>query len=133
MSSKSGVLGPGGLLHGNTMPRYLIDVLTALKEERGFTHLSLLTAAERPAETPGVKMVYAVTRRADHTTVMLTVELAEESLRVPTIVALWPGALPLEREVYDLFGVVFEGQPEPASHRAARRLRGPSAAQGLRR
>ena len=93
------------------MPRHLIDVLTALKEERGFTHLSLLTAAERPAETPGVKVVYALTRRADHTTVMLSVDLSEESLRVPTIGALWPGALPLEREVYDLFGVVFEGHP----------------------
>ena len=106
-----GVLGPGGLPHCNTMPRHLLGVLTALKEERGFTHLALLTAAERPAETPGVKMVYAVTRRSDHTTVVVSVELAEESLRVPTIVALWPGALPLEREVYDLFGVVFEGSP----------------------
>ena len=106
-----GPLGPGGIPSAHTMPRHLVDVLTALKEERGFSHLSLLTAAERPAETPGVKMVYAVTRRSDHTTVLLSVELPEESLRVPTIVALWPGALPLEREVYDLFGVVFEGSP----------------------
>jgi NADH:ubiquinone oxidoreductase subunit D/NADH:ubiquinone oxidoreductase subunit C len=106
-----GVLGPGGLPHARTTPGDLVGLMTALKNERGFTHLTLLTAAERPAETPGVKMVYAVTRLADHTHATVTVELDEGDLRVPTICGLWSGAAPLEREVYDLFGVVFTGHP----------------------
>ncbi len=34
-----------------------------------------------------------------------------EDPAIPTISDLWPGANPLEREVYDLFGVDFEGHP----------------------
>ncbi len=109
-----GVLGESPVRIASTTPDDLLGVLAQLKA-RGFTHLSLLTAAELPAETPGetrgVKMVYAVTRRADQTRVMLTIELAEAVLRVPTIAGLWTGAAPLEREVFDLFGVVFLGHP----------------------
>ena len=111
-----GTLGPGGLARAATTPDALLGVLGALKE-RGFTHLSLLTAAEIPPATPeagpaGIKLVYAVTRRSDNALAMLTVELAEGSLFAPTVGGLWPGALPAEREVFDLFGVVFEAHPD---------------------
>jgi NADH:ubiquinone oxidoreductase subunit C len=115
-----GTLGAGSLPVARTTPGALRSVLQQLKDA-GFTHLSLLTAAELPAEATeapeapagptGVKMVYEVTRRSDHTHAMVTVDLAEADLRVPTISGLWPGAVPLEREVYDLFGVVFLGHP----------------------
>ncbi len=115
-----GTLGAGPIPVARTTPGDLRGVLEQLKG-RGFTHLSLLTAAELPAESPadadapagpvGVKMVYEVTRRADHTHAMLTVDLPEGDLKLPTISGLWPSAVPLEREVYDLFGVVFLGHP----------------------
>ena len=106
-----GVLGSSPVRIASTTSNALRGVIEELKVGRGFTHLSLLTAAERPAETPGVKMVYAVTRRQDGTRVMLTVDLSEAELRIPTIAGLWSGAAPLEREVFDLFGVVFLGHP----------------------
>ena len=31
---------------------------------------------------------------------------------VPTLFDLWPGSENLEREVYDMFGIVFEGHPD---------------------
>ena len=31
--------------------------------------------------------------------------------RVPSAVALWPGAAYMERECYDMFGLVFDGHP----------------------
>jgi NADH:ubiquinone oxidoreductase subunit D len=43
--------------------------------------------------------------------VVVRVSLAEDSLRIPTLAHLWAGAAPLEREVYDLFGVDFEDHP----------------------
>lgn len=135
----TGLLGPGGLPHAVTTPEALISVLRALKEERGFTHLALLTATElrapapqtvpeSPASSPapvpnpdatavatpeagGVKLVYALTRREDLTTAVISVEMPDGALRVPTALELWPGAGPLEREVFDLFGVVFTGHP----------------------
>ena len=114
------MLASGPVHLANTTPGELRAALSALKDERGFTHLSLLTAAElpltpgegdAPATPTGVKMVYEVTRRADHAHAMLWVELPEGSLEIPTICGLWSGAAPLEREVYDLFGVRFREHP----------------------
>ena len=36
----------------------------------------------------------------------------ESGLRVPSLVPLWSGANWLEREVYDMFGVAFDGHPD---------------------
>ena len=33
---------------------------------------------------------------------------------LPTLFDLWPGAENLEREVLDMFGIVFEGHPDPS-------------------
>ena len=32
--------------------------------------------------------------------------------RVPTLFAIWPGADAPEREIYDMFGIAFEGHPD---------------------
>jgi NADH-quinone oxidoreductase subunit C len=38
--------------------------------------------------------------------------LNEPDLTVPSMVPLWSGANWLEREVYDMFGIIFEGHPD---------------------
>jgi NADH-quinone oxidoreductase subunit C len=40
---------------------------------------------------------------------VIAIGLDREAPRIPTIVSLWPGAEWLEREAYDMFGIVFEG------------------------
>ena len=37
--------------------------------------------------------------------------LPREDPRVPTLTSLWPGAAWMERETYDMFGVIFDGHP----------------------
>lgn len=99
-----------GFLLGRTTPAELARVLASLKDDRGFTHLSLLTAVDG-AEGEPLRMMYTVQRRADGAGIALEVPLDDDSPSVPTISDLWPGADPLEREVYDLFGVDFAGHP----------------------
>ena len=36
----------------------------------------------------------------------------DPALHVPTVTDLWPGAEWTEREVYDMFGVAFDGHPD---------------------
>ena len=42
----------------------------------------------------------------------LRVQVPSEDPRVPTLFDLWPGCESLEREVYDMFGIVFDGHPD---------------------
>lgn len=107
--SKSGSLGVGGLACARVEPAQLVSVLRTLKVERGFEHLSLLTAIDGFDDNP-LDLVYAVTRRTDATTAVIRVPVAPDTTP-ESICSLWSGAAPLEREVYDLFGVEFAGHP----------------------
>lgn len=112
-------IGPGHIPCAHTTPGELLDMLRQLRDEHGFTHLELLTAEEiqtapddEGAEAePGVRMVYGLTRRSDRRTMVIYVALPDGALEVPSISGLWRGAAPLEREVFDLFGVRFTGHP----------------------
>lgn len=42
----------------------------------------------------------------------LRVQVAEEDCRIASLFELWPGTEAMEKEAYDLLGIVFEGHPE---------------------
>ena len=91
------------------------EVLAWLKDAPGqaFDYLTDVTAVdyrerERPLEV--VYQLRALARRAD-----LRVKVAldkRQPLEIRSVVDLWLGADWLEREVYDMFGVVFTGHPD---------------------
>lgn len=45
--------------------------------------------------------------------IRLKVYLSEDEPRVPTMTTVWPAANWLEREILDMFGIVFDGHPDP--------------------
>jgi NADH-quinone oxidoreductase subunit C len=65
-----------------------------------------LPSAEKPFQT--IYHLYSFARNAR---LRLKVDLAEEE-SVPSVVSVWPGANWMEREVYDLFGIRFDGHPD---------------------
>lgn len=102
-------LGPGGMPCGTTTEEALLGVVSALRDDRGFTHLSCLTAVDG---LEALEMVYVLTRPDDRAHAAIKVPLSPSDARVPSLVSLWAGAEWLEREVYDLFGVTFTGHPD---------------------
>ena len=44
----------------------------------------------------------------------MRVQVPADHPSIPTLFDLWPGAENLEREAYDMFGIVFEGHPDPS-------------------
>jgi NADH-quinone oxidoreductase subunit C len=91
------------------------DALAWLRDDAGqrFDYLTDITAVEyRDPELP-LEVVYqlrSLSRKAD-----LRVKVAldkRDPLEVQSVYGLWRGADWLEREVYDMFGVVFTGHPD---------------------
>ena len=44
----------------------------------------------------------------------MRVQVPADDPSLPTVFDVWPGAENLEREVYDMFGIFFEGHPDPS-------------------
>jgi NADH-quinone oxidoreductase subunit C len=102
-----------GELTFNIKRESLIDVLVFLREDSAlkYTFLTDLTATDWPARDERHEVVYLLYSFESHSYVRVKVRL-KEGTRVPTASELWDVAGWFEREVYDLFGVEFEGHPD---------------------
>ncbi|HWP33968.1 MAG TPA: NADH-quinone oxidoreductase subunit C [Thermodesulfobacteriota bacterium] len=87
----------------------IVAVMRALKEA-GFDFLLDLTAVDYPARPQRFEVVYHLYSFAANQRLRVKTRTADGE-PVPSMTALWPSANWLEREVYDLFGVLFEGHP----------------------
>ena len=77
----------------------------------GLDFLSSVTAADYPPER--IEVVYHLFSIAHkHGPVVLKVKLPRENSKVASLVPLWRSAEFQEREVYDLYGVTFDGHPD---------------------
>jgi NADH-quinone oxidoreductase subunit C len=84
-----------------------------LRETPGLTfrYLSDLTAVDRYPSEPRFEVVYHLLSLESFQRIRLKVRLPGDDPRVDSVVPVWPGAEAFENEVYDLFGVRFEGHP----------------------
>jgi NADH-quinone oxidoreductase subunit C len=90
-------------------PKDVPDVLRALHDEPAFDFKLLADlAGVDTGET--MQVVYHLWSATSPDWLrVIAIGLDREAPRVPSIVALWPGAEWLEREAYDMFGIIFEG------------------------
>jgi NADH-quinone oxidoreductase subunit C len=93
----------------------LAAVLAFLRDARGFDLLVDITCVDylnyRGAEDR-FGLVYLLANTATNERLTLRVFVNEPDLSVPSAVPLWEGANWLEREVWDMFGIRFEGHPD---------------------
>jgi NADH-quinone oxidoreductase subunit C len=91
----------------------IVDVCRFLRDDADlkFEVLSDLTALDWPKEEiiQVVYHLYAYTRRQQ---IVLKVDLPRDNPSVATVEGVWKVANWFEREVYDLFGVIFEGHSD---------------------
>lgn len=94
----------------------IIDVLRQLRDrtELRFSFLAELTAVDYwPAVEPRFELVYILVSIEHKLRVRVKVRLHGADPHVQTATSLWPAANWLEREVWDLFGIAFDGHPDP--------------------
>jgi NADH-quinone oxidoreductase subunit C len=93
----------------------LFDFLSFLKGERGFDFLSDITCVDylnyRDA-TDRFGLVYLLVGTQSNERIIVRTFLNESDLVVPSVVLLWEGANWMEREVWDMFGITFDGHPD---------------------
>ncbi len=75
----------------------------------GFDRLGMVTAVDR---VEFMTMVYRLQSRSLSSALFVKTKLMPDDLRVDSLYPVWPAADWQEREVYDLFGIVFEGHPD---------------------
>jgi NADH-quinone oxidoreductase subunit C len=100
--------------------RYL-EVVRALRDD-GYTMCLDVTAVDyllhRGRDLPPdvrperYEIVVVLLSIADRRRIRLRVQLPEDDPRLPSLFELFPGTEASEREVYDMFGVLFDGHPD---------------------
>ena len=96
-------------------PERLYDFMEFLKGNCGFDMLVELSAADY-LQYPGAKDRYGVWYILLNTTtgrrIFVKTFVNDPDPSLQSVYALWRGADWMEREVYDMYGVVFEGHPD---------------------
>jgi NADH-quinone oxidoreductase subunit C len=103
---------PFGLLTIETSRENIIQLLTVLKNDLNFIHLTDITAVHYPEKEKQFAVVYHVHNLAGGVRIRVKVALATEDVHIPTASEIWNGANWMERETYDFFGILFDGHPD---------------------
>jgi NADH-quinone oxidoreductase subunit C len=94
----------------------IVDVLTFLCDEHQFSLLSAMTAVDywpQEAGQPRFHVIYQLTSLTQNLSIQLRVPVKEDQLKVPTATSVFEVANWREREIRDMFGIEFEGHPDP--------------------
>lgn len=92
----------------------IIEALTTLRDAHHFELLSSQTAVDyHPQTSPRFHVVYQLTSIEKNLSVQLRVPLNGDQLRLPTAANVYKTAVWRERELLDMFGIEFEGHPDP--------------------
>ena len=89
----------------------ILATCQALRDSLGFNFLAELTAVDYHPRTPRYEVVYHLVSIPKRLRLRLKVRVVADG-SVPTVQGLFPSAGWPEREVWDLFGIPFDGHPD---------------------
>ena len=94
-------------------PQAVVEVCRCLRDEPDlkFETLSDLTGLDLPKENK-IQVVYHIYSYSHRHQIVLKVDLPRENPQLSTMEGVWKVANWLEREAFDLFGIVFEGHTD---------------------
>ena len=89
----------------------LANTLRTLRDDHEYQQLMEIAGADYPSRAERFEVVYMLLSVTKNHRVMVKCT-ASESTPVPTVTTLWPNAGWLEREVFDMYGVLFDGNTD---------------------
>lgn len=91
----------------------IVSILTCLRDEAGFKFVQLtdLCGVDYPERRKRFDVVYHLLSFKHNVRVRIKVQ-ADDETPVPSVVGVYPCANWYEREVWDMYGVMFDGHPD---------------------
>jgi NADH-quinone oxidoreductase subunit C len=89
----------------------IADALTLLRDAHEYQQMMEIAGVDYPDRAERFEVVYCLLSVTRNHRVIVKVS-ASESTPVPTVTTVWPNAGWLEREVYDMYGVLFDGNTD---------------------
>ena len=87
------------------------DILRLLRDEEQFDYCVDITAVHYPKREKQFDVVWILYSFPRNERVRVKTQIADGA-SIPSSVSIWPTANWLEREVYDMFGIQFDGHPD---------------------
>jgi NADH-quinone oxidoreductase subunit C len=100
-----------GELTLNIKREAIADVMVALRDGHDYQQMMEIAGADYPARAERFDVCYHLLSVTKNHRLRLRVT-TDEATPVPSITHIWPNAGWLEREVYDMYGVIFAGNPD---------------------
>jgi NADH-quinone oxidoreductase subunit C len=92
-------------------PEAAVTIIEFLKLEAGFDYLVDITAVDRPDRPERFELIYVLYSFARNQRIRIKSSVPE-GFKPPTAVPVHATSNWLEREVFDMFGIEFEGHPD---------------------
>ncbi|MEM7547221.1 MAG: NADH-quinone oxidoreductase subunit C [Pseudomonadota bacterium] len=114
---KAGLVGSSEIVRGElsltTTAAQLVDLLKYLRDNSAcqFTTLVDICGVDYPEREKRFEVVYHLLSMRQNQRVRLRIAVGEDEL-VPSVVSLYPVADWFEREVFDMYGVMFSAHPD---------------------
>lgn len=89
----------------------IIDVCRTLRDDFAYQQLMEIAGVDYPQRPERFEVVYHLLSLTKNHRIRVKLS-TDEDTPVPSVTGLWPVAGWLEREVFDMFGVLFEGNPD---------------------
>ena len=92
----------------------IVEVCRFLRDDADlrFDSLRDLCGADYYRPDDRFEVIYNIYSLPNKTRLRLKIRVDESDLHVPTVTGVWTGANWLERETYDMYGIVFDGHPD---------------------
>lgn len=93
-------------------PSELYEFMRYAKEACDFDMLLCVSSVDNLGQEPRFEVNYTLTQAETGANLLVRSPVSEESMKVPSLCALWRSANWLEREQYDMMGIIFEAHPD---------------------
>lgn len=87
------------------------DALRILRDAHDYQQLMEIAGVDYPGRAERFEVVYMLLSLTKNSRIMVKCTASEDT-PVPTVTTLWPNAGWLEREVFDMYGVLFDGNTD---------------------